>query len=287
MKLNKKTKIGIVGLGLIGGSYAVALSDQGFTVGAIDPNSQAINFAMEKHWIAHGKTVPDPEYLQQFDLIVFALYPHTFVDWIREYGAFLKENTVLTDVTGVKGGVVREIQSLLPDGVELIAAHPMAGREMSGVENAKKEIFYDANYIVTPTEKNTESAITLCRELGETLGFKTVTTLSLEKHDEMIGFLSQLTHCIAVSLMTCRDTACLAEYSGDSFRDLTRIAKINDEMWSELFLLNKDQLLQQMDLFDAAFGQLRNAIANDNREEIRERMRLSTRCRELFDKKGD
>ena len=140
---------------------------------------------------------------------------------------------------------------------------------------------------MTPTEKNTQNAIELCRSLGETLGFKTITSLSPEKHDEMIAFLSQLTHCIAVSLMTCRDTACLAEYSGDSFRDLTRIAKINDEMWSELFLMNKEQLIAQMDLFIQAICNLRENIAQNNREEICKTMRLSTKQRVQFDRKEE
>ena len=117
----------------------------------------------------------------------------------------------------------------------------MAGREVSGVENADSKIFVGANYIVTPTEKNSKEAIGVCKRLGKVLGFKMISELTPEKHDEMIGFLSQMTHCIAISLMVCKDAAEMAEYTGDSFRDLTRIAKINDEMWSELLLINKKE----------------------------------------------
>ena len=137
---------------------------------------------------------------------------------------------------------------LRPD-VEFIAAHPMAGREVYGVENSDDKIFEGANYIVVPTDKNSYSAIELCKSLGEELGFADVSVLPPERHDEMIGFLSQLTHCIAVSLMTCKESEHLVDYTGDSFRDLTRIAKINENMWTELFLMNKNQLLSQMDLF--------------------------------------
>ena len=122
-------------------------------------------------------------------------------------------------------------------------------------------------------------------ELGRTLGFKTVTTLSPEKHDEMIGFLSQLTHCIAVSLMVCKDARDLSDYTGDSFRDLTRIAKINDVMWSELFLLNKEELLNQMTLFEEKFAKLRHYIETNNVDAMREMMQLSTKWRTHFDKK--
>lgn len=284
MTLDKKTKIGIIGLGLIGGSYAQAFSSQGFEVGAIDSREESIDYAIERGWIAHGKSNVDADYIKQFNIVIFALYPLTFLDWLKQYQYCLGENTLITDVTGVKGCIVYKIQEMLRSDLEYIGAHPMAGREVSGVENSKKEIFKDANYIVTPTAKNTDYAICVCKEIGTILGFKNITTLSPEKHDEMIAFLSQLTHCIAISLMTCRNTASLAEYSGDSFRDLTRIAKINDNMWSELFLLNKEELLKQMELFEGAFKKLKQCIEEEKKDEIREIMRLSTYQRKLFDK---
>ena len=147
-----------------------------------------------------------------------------------------------------------------------------------------REAFRGANYIVTPTEKNTKEAVETCKQLGRALGFKMISELSTEKHDEMIGFLSQMTHCIAVSLMVCKESEHLADYTGDSFRDLTRIAKINDEMWSELFLANKDEIVEQMNLFEQHFDKLKKCIESDDREGIREMMRLSTKRRKVFDK---
>lgn len=284
MKLNKDMKILIVGLGLIGGSYAEALSKKGYEVGAIDQKQEAIDFALHKGYIASGKTSVDKDYVGKFDIVVFALYPHAFVEWIGKYQNCLKSGAIVTDVTGVKGGVVCDVQNALRKDVEFIAAHPMAGRECSGVENAKAEIFEGANYIVVPTEKNTQEAIELCKDLGRELGFKHISELSVKQHDEMVGFLSHLTHCIAVSLMVCKESGHLADYTGDSFRDLTRIAKINDEMWSELFLLNKDEIVEQMNLFEQHFGKLKECIQNDDREGIREMMRLSTKRRKVFDK---
>lgn len=281
--MERKTNVLIVGLGLMGGSYARALNDQGMNVGALDIDQKAVDYALQQGWIASGQTEVTPDYLAEFDLIVFALYPHTLFAWLKKYQQYLKPHALLTDVTGVKGCVVYRVQAMLRDDLEFIAAHPMAGRESSGVQYAKKEIFEGANYIVTPTEKNTKEAIERCKALGRLLGFARITELTPEKHDEMIGFLSQLTHCIAVSLMTCRETAHLIDYTGDSFRDLTRIAKINDEMWSELFLLNKDVLLEQMDLFEKQFHVLRDAIEAGDREKIREIMRQSTEQRKKFD----
>lgn len=283
MKFDKDTKILIVGLGLIGGSYAEALSSGGYEVGAIDCNADSIAFALEKGWISSGRADTDGEYIGKFDLIVFALYPHIFIDWIKQNQRFIRPDALLTDVTGVKCSVVYEVQKLLRSDLEFIGAHPMAGREVSGVRNAKKEIFTDANYIVTPTESNTLEAIAACKALGRAIGFKNISTLTPEKHDEIVGFLSHLTHCIAVALMISKESEHMCEYTGDSFRDLTRIAKINDVMWSELFMLNKTELLAQMKLFEAAFDRLRISIEQDDTEALREMMRLSAKRREYFD----
>lgn len=284
MKLNKGTKILIVGLGLIGGSYAEALSEKGYEVGAIDQRQEAVDFALAKGYITSGRADVDKEYIGRFDIVVFALYPHAFVDWIEKNQNCLKPGAIITDVTGVKGSVVYKVQNMLRGDLEFISAHPMAGRECSGVENAKAEIFEGANYIVVPTEKNSQEGIDLCKDLGKELGFKHIGELTVGQHDETVGFLSHLTHCIAVSLMVCKDSGHLADYTGDSFRDLTRIAKINDEMWSELFLANKDELVEQMNLFEQHFGRLKQYIQDDDREGIREMMRLSTKRRKVFDK---
>ena len=284
MKLTKETNILIVGLGVIGGGYAQALTKQGFTVNCITRSASTVDYATRLGMIAKGTTEIDAEMIGAADIVVFALYPHVFIDWLKEYQHLFKSGALITDVTGVKGCIVNTVQELLRPDVEFIAAHPMAGRERSGVEYADDMVFQGANFIVTPTEKNTPEAIEACKELGRILGFARITELSPERHDEMIAFLSQLTHCIAVTLMTCNDSPSLEEYTGDSFRDLTRIAKINDEMWSELFLLNRDALLCEMDRFSAEFTRLRDMLANGDRDGMRDMMRRSTARRALFDK---
>lgn len=287
MTLDKDKKILIVGLGLIGGSYAAALSQNGWEVGAIDPDPQAIAFAEKAGFIRHGRTEPEAEYVGKFDIVVFALYPHVLLEWLEKYGPWLRDGALATDVTGVKSGVVEKAQALLFPRVEFIGAHPMAGREVSGVENARADLFRGANYIVTPTAANTEEAIACCETLGRTLGARNISRLTPKEHDEMIGFLSQLTHCIAVALMTCKESRHLVDYTGDSFRDLTRIAKINENMWTELFLWNREELLSQMDLFIAHFAKLRDALAQGDEETMKSMMRLSTERRRFFDKKPD
>lgn len=284
MRLDKNKKILIVGLGLIGGSYAEALTAQGFEVGAVARRGETIEYALDHGLIAHGTTEPDKEYLGRFDLIVFGLYPKQLLEWLDKYQSFFKENALITDVAGVKGSIVYKVQEMLRSDIEFIGAHPMAGKEVSGVENATAKIFRGANYIVTPTDKNTNEAIETCRELGEILGFARISVLSPEKHDEMIGFLSQLTHCIAVALMNCKESGHLVDYTGDSFRDLTRIAKINEAMWSELFLMNKRELLEQMDIFAEKFEQLRDCLEKEDVEGMKEMMRISTVRRTAFDR---
>ena len=285
MKLNKDTDILIIGLGVIGGGYAKALTKQGFHIRTITEREEDIQYAKEQGMIEDGRTTVDEDYVRAADLIVFALYPHTFVEWLEQYQHLFKSGALITDVTGVKSTLVAQIQEMLRPDVEFIAAHPMAGRERSGVLFSDDGVFRGANYIVTPTEKNSPEAIGTCRELGWLLGFSSVCELTPAEHDRMIAFLSQLTHCIAITLMTANTDEGLARYTGDSFRDLTRIAKINDEMWSELFLLNRDALLEQMDAFTAEFAKLRAYIADGKRDEMRAMMRESTERRSLFDKK--
>lgn len=283
-ELTKNTKILIVGLGVIGGGYATALTEKGYRVSCITKDEKDIEYAKERGMIEYGTTELDKELIKSSELIVFALYPTIFIEWIRENQSLFAPGTLITDVTGVKSSVVAKVQSMLRPDVEFIAAHPMAGRERSGVEYSDASVFKGANYIVTPTEKNTKDAIAICKRLGEELGFAKISELSVKEHDEMIAFLSQLTHCIAVSLMTCNTTPNLERYTGDSFRDLTRIAKINDRMWSELFMMNREALLPEMDRFIKEFTLFRNMLENGETEKMREKMRASTKRRALFDK---
>ncbi|MBE5893768.1 MAG: prephenate dehydrogenase/arogenate dehydrogenase family protein [Lachnospiraceae bacterium] len=278
-------KILIVGLGLLGGSYAKVLKRFGFHISAITKEQSSIDYALKERLIDEGSIELDKRMIGEADLIIFALYPHVFVEWIEQNQGLLKSGALITDVTGVKGSIVYKIQDMLRPDVEFIAAHPMAGREVSGVENSTDKMFIGANYIVTPTEKNTQEAIQTCMELGRLLGFSNVATLSPNEHDEMIGFLSQLTHCIAITLMTCNDKEHMEKFTGDSFRDLTRIARINDLMWSELFVANKEALLEQMNLFIDKFNELKTMLETEDIEGMRAMMRHSTERRALFDRK--
>lgn len=282
--ITKNTKFLIVGLGLMGGSYAKALSQKGYHVDAIDINKESLQFALEHGFIEHG-SVDSFSLLNDADIIISALYPKTMITWIKEHQQDMKPGALMSDVSGVKGNIVNEVQNILRKDVEFCASHPMAGKEVSGVQYADESIFKIANFIITPTDKNTYKAIETIKELATILEFSNISILSIEKHDEMIGYVSQLTHAIAVSLMNANDDPNLVAYTGDSFRDLTRIAKINETLWSELFFLNKDNLIREINDFVSTLNHLKETLETNDDEELKRLFQRSTQRRKLFDKK--
>ena len=284
MQLDTTKTYLIVGLGLLGGKYAQVLSQKGFTVTGITHSDATLQYALENGYICRGATRDFEELVRQADCLIFGLYPTTLLDWVQEYGALIKPGAFITDVSGVKRGVVEPVQAAVPQA-EFIASHPMAGRETSGIAHSAEVNFAPANFIITPTERNTPEGIEWCHALAETLGFARITQLTPAEHDHMIGYVSQLCHAIAVCLMCASDNTELACYTGDSFRDLTRIARINDKMWAELFLWNKDNLISEIDMFTESLLNMREKLVQDDREGLEEMFRLSTARRAAFDKK--
>lgn len=270
----------IVGLGLIGGSYALSLSNSGYHVRAIDINEDSIKYGHEQGFI-NNEGLNEIELISSSDFIICSLYPKDTIDWIINHQKHFKNNVIITDTSGVKISVVSEIKNNLKVG-EFIASHPMAGRETCGVKNANTNLFNGANFIITPSD-NSSYAIEILEELACILNFKNIEIISPEQHDDLIGFLSQLTHAVAVSLMNSQETEHLIRYTGDSFRDLTRIAKINEKLWSELFLLNKDILVQKIDLFIDSLLKLRDCVKNEDDVKLKELFSSSKESRQKFD----
>lgn len=276
--------IGIIGLGLMGASFAKRLSPQkDKTIYGIDQNEQTIQTALELNIIKEGSTDPG-KLIKKCNLIILALYPTMIKPWIVENQQYLESGTILMDISGVKTNIVEPVQAILREDLELISIHPMCGRESRGIDFAQADIFDNANYIIVPTNKNTPKAIEAAKQLGKDLRVKNISILSCEEHDRMIGFLSQLTHVIAVSLMNTHDNSHLVEYTGDSFRDLTRIATINEDLWSELFLLNKDILLDEIDQFLDATKHFRDSLKKEDIDEMKRLFIQSTNRRKLFNK---
>lgn len=282
--MNKDTKFLIVGLGLMGGSYAYGLSKRGYHVSAIEINQLSIDYALKHEIIEKGATF-DVDAIQEADVILFGLYPNMMIEWITSYQNYFKPGCLISDVSGVKCNVVDRVQDILRNDVEFIGSHPMAGKEVSGVKYADDAMFHQANFLITPTEKNSEQAIAFMKEFATELEFSNISILSPEKHDEMIGYVSQLTHAIAISLMNANDNPELVKYTGDSFRDLTRIARINENLWTELFFLNKENLIKEIDDFERALETLKQALVDEDSETLKSLMIQSTIRRQYFDKK--
>ena len=280
--MDKMKKIVIVGLGLMGGSLAYSLSNLGYSVYGYDLNEESVKFAYKEGIIKND--ISNEEILKNGDYIILCIYPSGVVNFIKNNLHNFKNDVLLSDITGVKSGIVNEVQALLGDEQEFISLHPMCGKEKVGVTNYVKDLFVGANLIIVPTEKNTPRGEEFAFSLGRELKFKFVEKLGIEEHDKMISFLSQLPHVIAVSLMNVKESNHLVAYTGDSFRDLTRIAKINPELWSELFFLNKEYLTKDIDDFISVMEDIKEKINAEDKEGLVKLFKTSKERRENFDK---
>lgn len=273
---------GIIGLGVMGGSFAARLKELGYRVLGFDPSSQSLKKALKRGWIDEGYA-DFSQGLGECDLLIFCIYPSLLPEWIETWQNQFAPGTLLLEISGVKQAIMEPVHKILRPDVELLSIHPMCGRESKGIDHAEPRIFDNANFILIPDDSNTASSIVKVSSLAKDLGCKNISVLNPAEHDAMIAFLSQLTHVIAVSLMDTHENEHLVEYTGDSFRDLTRIASINEDMWSELFLLNKDMLLDEIRQFRKSLDTFSQALENEDAKTMKEMMILSTSRRHKFD----
>ena len=275
-------KVLIVGLGLMGGAYAYRLSNKGYTVYGSDINIDSIDYALEKRFIVNGSVYPE-EFIGDSDLIVLAIYPKAILNFINRYKEYFHEGQIITDICGVKSDFVNQAYQLSKPA-EYCSHHPMAGREKIGIEYSTECVFGGANYLITPTEGVSEDTINTLKQLGMDLGFKRISVMDIEKHNRMIGFTSQLTHAIAVSLVNSDHDSDTKYYIGDSYRDLTRIAMINENLWSELFLENRKYLLEHIASFEFELDLLKMALYREDKDALCELFRSSTKIRKEMEK---
>ena len=274
-------KIVVVGLGVIGGSFIMALREAGYKdVYGIDINEESLKKAKERQLIKEGYTSGN-SIIKEADLVIISLYPRLVKQFILDNKYNFKDGAIITDATGVKKFFIEDILNILPKNIDFIFGHPMAGREKKGIDFASSQVFKGANYILTPVNRNKPENLDLVEELVYKLGFKRVKRITPEYHDEMIGFVSQLPHAIAVGLINSdvegRETG---SFIGDSYRDLTRIANINEELWSELFLENKYNLLKSIENFEMELDKIKNAIKQGDTNTLKELFIKSTKRRE-------
>lgn len=274
--------ISVVGLGVIGGSYIQALHGLGYEVYGIDKDEETLKQAKSDGYIKEG-FIDGHDIISKSDLTIICLYPSLVLEFISSHT--FKKGSIVTDVVGIKSYFLDEALSLIDSDVEYISGHPMAGREKKGYAYASKDVFKNANYIIIEHHLNQKDKIQfMCDFVGQ-LGFKSVKIMSPYAHDEIISFTSQLPHMIAVALMNSDNQKYdTGKYIGDSFRDLTRIANINADLWTELFLNNKKYLLASMKRFDERFQKLQKALQDDDENVLKEMFTESSNRREKLEK---
>jgi prephenate dehydrogenase len=268
-------RIGIVGLGLMGGSIASALKSRHEIV-AYDLNAEAVAFASAHGLIQQGCADPR-ELFSQAELIYLCLYPQEIVRFIQKHQKDLISGTVLVDISGVKRQLINQVSQILRPDVDIVFTHPVAGREKKGIAFAKAEIFQGANYIIVPTAHNQDSHLELVRKLALEMGFKTVSNLNADEHDAIIAYTSQLTHVLSLALVDSDDALLdTKRFIGDSYRDLTRIAMINEVLWSELFLANQTNLLDRIKKFQVSLTKYVGLLETNDAAGL-QRLMLDTR----------
>ena len=264
----------IVGLGLIGGSYAKALRnlkvrkilgmDISHGIARACLNANMIDEVVEE----------DGSNLKEADVIICSVYPEAVVGFVKQNLQNFAEGMLMTDATGVKGTMPREIQKLLPAGCEFISGHPMAGRQGSGLGMSDAAIFNDSNYIIVPTEKNTPEAVEWLEKFAKTLGCARSVKVSMEDHDKIIAYTSDLPHITAVALVNSASYNENTQYFiAGGFRDATRVADINPDLWSDLFLSNRENVIAEIENYQSQLERWKKAIVEYDRETLKEIMR--------------
>ncbi len=277
-------KVLIVGLGLIGGAYAKGLTEAGYEVYGSNHRQPAIDFAIKNKYIKAGDIDPK-KFIKDMDMIILGTYPSHILSFLRENKEYFTENLLITDVTGVKSNYVEEATRLAYPATYL-AHHPMAGREKKGIEYSHEVVFKKANFIITPVEgvKYDEKHINTLKKLGEDLKFNNISILDTKSHDFMIGYTSQLAHAIAVALVNSDTKPNTKLFIGDSYRDLTRIAMINEVLWTELFFENSNFLVENIDIFINELTKIKDSINNKDSEKLKELFKKSTMIRSEMEK---
>lgn len=269
-------RIAIIGLGLIGGSLARRL--HGFhdaEIVAYNRTPQTLVVAKQDGAIDEGYTNPG-DAMEGADLIIMCLYPKLNIDFVKENLDHIKPGAVITDVTGVKEYIVREMEAILPDNVDFIGGHPMAGREVGGYQSSTDTLFNKASYILTPSKKNKPENVALLREMADYIGCRCVMTTTPQEHDEIIAYTSQLMHVVAVALCDNPMIERSSSFSAGSLRDCTRVAIINAEMWSELFVENKEALSKRIREMQHSLEKIAVAVENGDRDKLEDIMHKAT-----------
>lgn len=234
-------KIAVIGLGLIGGSLAMALKGfEGARVTGVVRSQHTMELALERQ-VCHAVTMDAQEAIRDADVVWLCMQPVAILEFLKKYKDCFKEGALVTDVCGVKTAVM-EAARVLPDTVDFIGCHPMAGKETSKLDHAEATLFHNAHFIITPRKESTPEHIGLMERMAVHMGFRDVVNTTPERHDAIIAYTSQVMHVMAVAVCDDPDLFECKGFEGGSFRDCTRVAALDVPLWSELFSLNAPAL---------------------------------------------
>jgi prephenate dehydrogenase len=263
--------VGFIGLGLMGGAFAIALRRSGFPrfarILACDTDEETLKAAKKDCVIDEGFCAPR-EMLPQCDLVFLCLAPSAAVSFMDTWMGAFKPGALISDIAGIKRPVCERMTKTLRSDLDFIPGHPMAGTEKSGYAHARDCGFQGRNYILTPLKRNKPENLAFIKELVSRIGFTRIVETTWENHDKKIAFTSQLCHVIAASLIDCETDTAITRFGGGSFEDLTRIAILNAPMWTELFIENSGPLLEQIQKFEKSLDAIKTMIAGGEKQKL-------------------
>lgn len=274
--------IGVVGLGLIGGSIAKsAKKNTNFKVYGYDINEAVVKKAVQEKSIDGELT---EKRLATCDYIFIPLYPEAVVEYVEKNASVFKEGAVVIDCAGVKRSVCDKCFKIAENfNFVFVGGHPMAGTQYSGFENSKDTMFYNAPFVLTPKENEDILILANAREIIMQLGFGRVSVMTPQKHDKLIAFTSQLAHVVSNAFVKSPSAIERKGISAGSYKDLTRVAYLNENMWTELFLDNKDNLIFELDNIINELKKYSDAMKNDDPETLRQLLKDGREAKERAD----
>lgn len=267
--------IAVIGLGLIGGSLAMALKDfEEATVFGVVRSAGTLEYAQE-HGVCHHVTLDPAEVLPQADVVWLCMQPKAIIDFMQQHKDHFKSGALVTDVCGVKTAIM-EAASVLPGTVDFIGCHPMAGKETSKLQNAEATLFRNAHFIMTPRSESTQEHLDLMERMAVHMGFRDVVSTSPEEHDAMIAYTSQVMHVMAVAVCDDPDLFSCKGFEGGSFRDCTRVAALDVPLWSELFELNAPALTKVIRRLEDNLRAYREVLEQGDTEKLQAKLTYSS-----------
>lgn len=273
--------VGICGLGLIGGSMAKAYKSQEHTVYGYDKNTASLGYAILSE-ICDGELNDDT--INECDVIFIALYPKAAIDYLTEIAPKLKSTTTVIDLCGTKAKICKVGFDLARRyGFTFVGGHPMAGTQYSGIKYSKATLFKNAPMVIVPDVFDDIAFLDNIKKLLSPAGFGKITVTTAEKHDEMIAFTSQLAHVVSNAYVKSPTAQNHKGFSAGSYKDMTRVAWLNEYMWSELFLENKEPLLFEIDSIIKSLTEYRDAIEQDDAKRLVNLLRDGRIAKELVD----